>query len=200
LAQLLAATDAAVPYQVVSGSDIAYGVVPLVPAGTQIGLIGVQGVPVMLFGMSSTLDLFDGTKDGISLEPREGRTIELAFVVAAHAPGTAAPAGHLRGQPTQEIAGRVIDADGQPVAGAKVTLYRGGNPGPTLGEHAMPWTFFRTAADGSFGGAVASGNYVAQARLTFDRVSPVVAVAPAGTQTSIQMPGIASWDYTVLDA
>src|SRR5215831_6986781 len=195
--QILTAPSSNVPYQVVAGSDIAYGMVPLIPDYNQYGLYGVQGVPVMLFNMISAQDIFDTSKSGVTLESYQGKTYELAFVVASDAAGIDAVAAQLRGQPTQPISGRVTDADGMPVVGAHVTLYQGGSPGPALDASALPWTFFKSGADGSFAGAVAQGALVAQARLTIDRPSAVIA---ASTQMSLQIPGTAHWDWTVLDA
>ncbi len=205
LSKITSALENPVPYQAIDGTQIAYGIVPLLPPGPD-GAVRASssyaflGVSIVLFGITSFLDLLDTDKPmPLALAPGEGATFEVAFVVGKDGAAIEERARALRGEATGVLSGRVTDAEGQPAAGVRVMLFTGD---PAVAASKVR-TFATTAADGRYRFVTVPGDYHVFAQTRRELPGPAVpATVRLGAEASadLTLPAVAVLDYVVTDA
>ncbi|ACY14644.1 CehA/McbA family metallohydrolase [Haliangium ochraceum] len=212
LDELLRDAGTEVPYLVQQGPGVAYGVAPRhATAGTSNATFSVTGVSLLLFGARRALEIFDPSRNYLSLAPRTGDSWRVdvavgrdAAEIGAHLRAAAASADAGDGIAEVELAAQVTWSDGSAAEHARVGLYRDDDDDGAITSDDALVTYLDADAAGAVRGAVPAGNYLARAEVSDRGRSSVITVALAADQPpaalSFLLPAPVLLDYTIRDS
>lgn len=196
------APEAPTEYAVFQGPRVAYGLVPqAVEEGQTNTSFLIQGVNIVLYGADEIFDII--TEEGIffDLAQGDGVNYSMRFVVGHDAADVEEQVRLAREQEAFEVSGTVSWQSGDPIDGARVTLFRDNDSDGQVGPGDTAITYMDTAADGSYAGVVQSGDYLARADVLFQGRSTAAALAlDADTgNLDLEVADPVYYDYIVVD-
>ena len=191
-------------YAVFQGEGIAYGVVPQhaadAPVKTNAALF-IVGVSIVLYGADELFDILTEEGRYLDLDGGDGVTYGLHFVTGADAADVEEAVRAAAGDPTHEVAGQVTWASGDPIPGARVSLFEDTDVDGQIGEADVILTFADADEDGRFSAHLAPGSYLARADVFQTGRSAVAQVDLLSDQdgVALEIPDPIYADFTVID-
>ena len=200
---ILTGSDAAAPYAVYQGPGVAYGIIPrLTPPDLGSSGVVVGGASILIFGAQHFLDILDPDRNYLHLAAGGG--VNMAADVVVGRDGNAALVRFLEGQgdDTTPVSGTATFTPSGQGAGARVSVFVDSNVNGALDASDAVVSYFDTAADGSFAGALAPGTYFVRADVADVSRSPTVTIVVAAAPVvvpALALPEPASYDFGVVD-
>jgi hypothetical protein len=200
--QLTGGADTSVPYQVYQAADVAYGLLPILPAGSASAGLVVSGAAVLVFNARTFLDVNRRAADLLHIPADAGFSQKLRFIVARDGVAVDAAYHRSRGTSVTPVSGALTFQPSGVPARARVTVFRDVTGDGALGDDDLVLTYLEADAEGRVSGALPAGDYLvradvpdvarsAAARLTVG-ASPV-------TLPALALPDPARVDFTVVD-